>query len=65
MLLNISDGKLSEHEIMTIGRYYSVREENEMDATYLLAVSQENLKKNNFENFGQLLAALAYSDREK
>lgn len=50
---------------MTIGRYYSVREENEMDATYLLAVSQENLKKNNFENFGQLLAALAYSDREK
>ncbi|XP_034279763.1 EF-hand domain-containing family member C2 [Pantherophis guttatus] len=65
VLLNISDGKLSEHEIMTIGRYYSVREENEMDATYLLAVSQENLKKNNFENFGQLLAALAYSDREK
>ncbi|KAF7250939.1 EF-hand domain-containing family member C2 [Varanus komodoensis] len=65
VMLNISDGKLSEHEIMTIGRYYSARDENEMDATFLLAVSQEQLKKSNFENFGQLFAALAYNDREK
>lgn len=64
-MLNISDGKLTEHEIMTLGRYYSVRDETEMDATYLLAVSQEQLKKSNFENFGQLLAHLAYSDRNK
>lgn len=65
LMLNISDGKLSEHEIMTLGRYYSVREENEMDSSFLLAVSQEHLKKNNFENFGQLLATFEYNDRKK
>ncbi|XP_042312233.1 EF-hand domain-containing family member C2 isoform X1 [Sceloporus undulatus] len=65
LMLSISDGKLSEHEIMTVGRYYSARDENEMDAKYLLAVSQEQLKKNNFENFAQLCANLAYNDRDK
>ncbi|KAJ6667654.1 hypothetical protein lerEdw1_016775 [Lerista edwardsae] len=65
LMLNISDGKLSEHEIMTLGRYYSVREENEMDSSFLLAVAQEHLKKNNIENFGQLLATFEYNDRKK
>lgn len=64
-MLSISDGKLSEHEIMTLGRYYSVREENEMDSSFLLAVAQEHLKKNNIENFGQLLATFEYNDRKK
>ncbi|XP_053168976.1 EF-hand domain-containing family member C2 isoform X2 [Hemicordylus capensis] len=65
LMLSISDGKLSEHEIMTVGRYYGVRDENEMDVAFLLAVSQEHLKKHNFENFGQLLSTLAYNDRDK
>ncbi|KAL8190434.1 UNVERIFIED_CONTAM: hypothetical protein K2H54_053984 [Gekko kuhli] len=65
VMMNISDGKLSEHEIMTIGRYYSVRDKNEMDITFLLAVSQEHLKKSSFENFGQLLASFVYNDRDK
>ncbi|XP_033003020.1 EF-hand domain-containing family member C2 [Lacerta agilis] len=65
LLLNISDRNLSEHEIMTLGRYYSLRDKNEMDTTYLLAVAQEQLKKNSFENFGQVLAVLAYNDRSK
>ncbi|XP_077198973.1 EF-hand domain-containing family member C2 [Paroedura picta] len=65
VMMNISDGKLSEHEIMTVGRYYSVRDKNEMDITFLLAVAQEHLKKNGFENFGQLLASIVYNDRDK
>ncbi|XP_054829928.1 EF-hand domain-containing family member C2 isoform X2 [Eublepharis macularius] len=65
VMMNISDGKLSEHEIITVGRYYSIRDKNEMDITFLLAVSQEHLKKSGFENFGQLLASFVYYDRDK
>ncbi|XP_073215000.1 EF-hand domain-containing family member C2 isoform X4 [Lepidochelys kempii] len=65
LMVNITGGKLSEHEIMTIGRYYSVQNEFEMDINFLLAVAQEQLKKNSFEYFGQLSATFVYNDREK
>ncbi|XP_019380922.1 PREDICTED: EF-hand domain-containing family member C2 isoform X1 [Gavialis gangeticus] len=65
LMVNITNGKLSEHEIMTIGRYYSVRDEAEMDVNFLLAVVQEQLKKNTFENFRQLSANFVYNDRKK
>ncbi|KFP66542.1 EF-hand domain-containing family member C2, partial [Cariama cristata] len=65
LIVSITDGAFSEHEIMTLGRYYSVRDEYEMDLHVLLEVTQEQLKKNNFENFEQLSAVLIYNDREK
>ncbi|XP_064353414.1 EF-hand domain-containing family member C2 isoform X5 [Dromaius novaehollandiae] len=65
LIVNITDGALSEHEIMTLGRYYSMRDDSEMDVHFLLAVAQEQLKKKSFENFGQLSAVLVYNDREK
>ncbi|NXC38118.1 EFHC2 protein, partial [Penelope pileata] len=65
LIVSITDGAFSEHEIMTLGRYYGVKEEYEMDQHFLLALAQEQLKKNSFENFGQLSAVLEYNDREK
>lgn len=65
LIVSITDGAFSEHEIMTLGRYYSVKDEYEMDLNFLLAVAQEQLKKNSFENFEQLSAELTYNDREK
>ncbi|XP_075583157.1 EF-hand domain-containing family member C2 [Pelecanus crispus] len=65
LIFNITDGAFSEHEIVTLGRCYSVRDEYEMDLHLLLAVAQEQLKKNGFENFEQLSAVLIYNDREK
>ncbi|NXP54510.1 EFHC2 protein, partial [Heliornis fulica] len=62
---SMTDGAFSEHEIITIGRYYRVRDEYEMDLHSLLAVAQEQLKKKNFDNFEQLSAVLIYNDREK
>lgn len=50
---------------MTLGRYYGVKDECEMDLHYLLAVTQEQLKKNRFESFEQLTAVLQYNDRQK
>ncbi|NXE23151.1 EFHC2 protein, partial [Ardeotis kori] len=65
LIVRITDGAFSEHEIITVGRYYSVRDEREVDLHFLLAVAQEQLKKNGFENFEQLSAVLIYNDREK
>ncbi|XP_074760965.1 EF-hand domain-containing family member C2 isoform X2 [Athene noctua] len=65
LIISITDGVFPEHEIRTLARYYSVREEYEMDLHRLLAMAQEQLKKNNFENFEQLSAVLIYNDREK
>ncbi|KAF1525218.1 EF-hand domain-containing family member C2, partial [Eudyptes sclateri] len=65
LIVSITDGAFSEHEIMTLGRYYSVKDEYEMDLHFLLSVAQEQLKKNSFENFEQLSAVLTYNDREK
>ncbi|XP_026711821.1 EF-hand domain-containing family member C2 isoform X3 [Athene cunicularia] len=65
LIVSITDGVFSEHEIRTLARYYSVREKYEMDLHCLLAMAQEQLKKNNFENFEQLSAVLIYNDHEK
>ncbi|XP_072708456.1 EF-hand domain-containing family member C2 isoform X3 [Ciconia boyciana] len=65
LIVSITDGAFSEHEIMTLGRYYGVRDGYEMDLHFLLAVAQEQLKKNSFENFEQLSAVLMYNDCEK
>ncbi|XP_021262975.1 EF-hand domain-containing family member C2 isoform X2 [Numida meleagris] len=65
LIISITDGAFSEHEIMTLGRHYREKEEYEMDHHFLLAKAQEQLKKNSFENFEQLSAVLVYNDREK
>lgn len=65
LIVSITDGAFSEHEIITLGHYYGVRDEYEIDLHYLLAVAQEKLKKNNFDNFEQLSAVFTYKDREK
>ncbi|XP_010191229.1 PREDICTED: EF-hand domain-containing family member C2-like, partial [Mesitornis unicolor] len=65
LIVNITDGAFSEHEIITLGRYYCVKHEYAMDLHYLLAVAQEKLKKNNFVDFGKLSAVLIYNDCEK
>ncbi|KAM6315424.1 EF-hand domain-containing family member C2-like [Podargus strigoides] len=65
LIVSITDGAFSKHEIMTLGRYHGVKDEYEMDLHFLLAVAQEQLKENSFENFEQLSAVFIYNDREK
>ncbi|NWH79912.1 EFHC2 protein, partial [Piaya cayana] len=65
LIVSITDGTFLEHEIVTLGRCYSVRDECEVDIHFLLAVAQEQLKKNRFENFEQLSSVFIYNDREK
>ncbi|XP_071429650.1 EF-hand domain-containing family member C2 isoform X1 [Pithys albifrons albifrons] len=64
-IVSVAGGAFSEHEIMTLGRHYGVRDDSQIDLTFLLAVAHEKLKKNSFENFDQLSAVFVYNDREK
>lgn len=65
LLARISDGALAEHEIMTVGRHYSVPDPGEVDVSVLLAVAQEQLKRKAFEHFSKLSDVFAYNDRER
>ncbi|XP_044525159.1 EF-hand domain-containing family member C2 [Gracilinanus agilis] len=65
VMLNISNKKLSEHEIMTIGRFYSVREDSESEFTFFLSLAQDQLKKNTFEIFDKMIAMCIYKDQAK
>ncbi|XP_059322408.1 EF-hand domain-containing family member C2 [Ammospiza nelsoni] len=64
-IVRVAAGGFSEHEIMTLGRHYGIRDNSQTDLLLLLSMAQETLKKNAFENFEQLITVFMYNDREK
>ncbi|NP_001296746.1 EF-hand domain-containing family member C2 [Danio rerio] len=64
-LLADLDVELSEHEIMTLGRVYSVRQQPEVNVGLMLAVAQDHLKKKNFEKFSEMIQAFTHEDRDR
>lgn len=64
-LLADMDGQLSEHEIMMLGRTYSVREQSELDVGLLLAITQDHLRKKQFESFSDMLRSFTHEDRDR
>ena len=60
------DNTLIEHEVMTLGRYYSEqKDENTPDWEKLVSIAQEHLRKRNFEGFGKLTESFIYEDMNK
>ncbi|XP_026151493.1 EF-hand domain-containing family member C2 isoform X2 [Mastacembelus armatus] len=64
LLMGLDCG-LSEHEVLVLGRRFTVREEPEADVGLMLAVAQDLLKKKHFEEIPDLARAFAYHDRQK
>lgn len=64
-LLADMDSQLSEHEIIMLGRTYSVREQPELDISLLLAIAQDHLRKKQFECFSEMLRAFTHEDRDR
>nr|XP_030138939.3 EF-hand domain-containing family member C2 [Taeniopygia guttata] len=64
-IVSVAGGGFSEHEIMTLGRHYGIRDDSQTDLLFLLSVAQDKLKKNTFEYFEQLITVFSYNDREK
>ncbi|XP_073918828.1 EF-hand domain-containing family member C2 [Castor canadensis] len=65
ILMNITDGKLIDQEIITISRHYQLPVIVDTDLTALMSQVHEKFKKNMFENFDRLIFTCLYEDREK
>ncbi|XP_067896008.1 EF-hand domain-containing family member C2 isoform X2 [Heterodontus francisci] len=65
IVIQIGEGLLTEHEVMTMGRYYSIREQQKIDFCLILHVVQEALRKEAFEDFGKISEAFMYEDRQR
>ena len=59
------DCRLSEHEVLVLGRHFSEREQPEVDVGLMLAVAQDLLRKKHFEEVPGMARAFAYQDRRK
>ena len=64
-MMNLTVGKLTDQEVITIARHYRVPERPCPDRNVLLAQAHQQLKKNAFEDFERLIATCVYQDREK
>ncbi|XP_028655593.1 EF-hand domain-containing family member C2 [Erpetoichthys calabaricus] len=65
LLAEVAEGQLSEHEIMTVGRHYSSREQPEIDMKILLTMAQEQLRRKSFEDFPRLLNYFIHKDKTR
>lgn len=57
-------GVLSEHEILTVGRYFNCGTPAGVDIKLVVAVAQEKLKKGAFEDFDRLLESCQIRDEK-
>lgn len=64
-MMNLTVGKLTDQEVITIARHYRVPEDLCPHRNVLVAQAHEQLKKNGFENFERLVAMCVYQDWEK
>ncbi|XP_028379129.1 EF-hand domain-containing family member C2 isoform X1 [Phyllostomus discolor] len=65
ILMNITLGKLTDQELITIVRHYGVPEEPCTDINILIATAHEQFKRALFENFDRLISCCVYEDREQ
>ncbi len=62
---NIVQDRLSEHEIVTLARYYGKQCSSEVDCSALAAQAQQLLKSANFKNFNKLHELCLHRDRDR
>ena len=58
-------GGFVEHEVITIGRYFSDRAGEQLDRTEVVANAQHQLRKKNYEELDGLKMALEQRDKNK
>lgn len=65
LMQGLSEGRLTEHEIITIARFYQDRKDDDVSVDTLLAIAQEQLRKANFENFSRVQEQCMHYDKER
>ncbi|KAM6151499.1 EF-hand domain-containing family member C2 [Rhynchocyon petersi] len=63
IIMFITVGKLTDHEVITIARHYRALEEKEPHLNVLITLAHQQLKKKSFEKFEKLIANCVYEDR--
>ena len=63
--MQLAGSRLTEHEIMTVARYYSDSQDETLPLDTLVSVVQEQLRKTNFENFSKLTEGFMMYDTDK
>ena len=65
IVLRMAQSQLTEHEIITIARYYQDRQEDNTTAQQMVAMAQEQLRKANFDDFSAMLEQCIKFDKER
>lgn len=64
-LQTLAQGQLTEHEVITVARYYQDRHDDTPNEGALLGIAQDHLKKAYFENFSQILEHCKHIDQAR
>ena len=65
MIVAMTQGRLSEHEIITIARFYQDRKDDNTSAQEMVAMAQEQLRKANFDQFPSILEHCIKFDKDR
>lgn len=58
-------GGFTEHEVITVGRYFSDRAGEQLDRTEVVATAQHQIRQKNYEQLDGLKMALEQRDKSK
>jgi len=61
----LAPGRLTDHEIMTVARNYQDRKDDGYNLQTLVALSQEHIRKVNYEDFSTIAAQCDHYDQER
>ena len=64
-LQRLAAGQLSDHEMISVARFYQDRKDDRLGMETLVAVSQEQLRKVNYEGFSKILAQCEHYDQNR
>jgi len=65
-LLRQIDSQITDQEVMTLARFFSEQTaEDAIDARNLIAITQEQLRKRNYEGFAKLVEDCMQNDKDK
>ena len=65
LLMEMTGGQISDHEVATVGRNYQRRGDETVSFENLISVTQEQLRKVNYEFFVKIINQCMHHDRER
>jgi Ca2+-binding EF-hand superfamily protein len=64
LMMQLTEGSLSQHEIITLGRHYSKQQEEPVEMQHFVESVRDQLRRQNFQRLSQLCVAFTRIDPE-